>query len=346
MLTRKEINGLNFVYKKLSGRYEEYPVIKNFLKDRYKMSDKDAFELAYLYDKNFEQSEGEDGMGNFNNVTEPIRMTYEEYLESIPWQVNAVMGVINDEHPNPEDYEFDGYNMVEYNGDEYYIYEGAGELSDVASSNYDPCNDISYDDVYEGYFYITDTDRRLLASDEADSRVENMDDSEIIMEAEIEDKIDDLDELDNLKEQIEEKTEEMEELVNQLDDVNEEEKNDLEERIANFETEIEELESKVEEIEDEGTREDIIENAREELRSNYYDQVYDELDNPIDYFREHGYDSVDEMVENTPLQFDCDEYANNEFENADIEQLGHMAGYSNTEEVRVDGRGWVIVAWN
>jgi hypothetical protein len=354
MLTEKEIKFLNFLYKKLKGAHLDYSKAKEYIKKTFKLDDKSSFELAYLYDKNFDDAEdfvvnregdGTNSVVDFNNVAEPERMSYEEYQEKVPWQVKVVMEIIKDE--NPDNYEFDGDSIVEYEGDEYVIYESQGDLSDTASNNFDPCNNIdSYDDLYEGYFYISDTDKRITASEEADHRVDNMDDRDIIRDADIQDKIDALDELDNLKEQIESKTEEMEELVHQLDDVSEEEKNDLEERITNFETEIEELEGRVEEIESEGTREEIIDNAREELKSSIYDEIYDELDNdPIEYFRERGYDSIDSMVDNTLLQFDCTSYSNDEFENADVESLGYMAGYSNTEEVRVEGKGWIIVAW-
>ena len=345
MLTEKEIKFLNFLYKRLKGAHLDYTELKEYIKKNFKLNDKDSFELAYLYDKNFDKSEGEDGMGNFQNVTEPERETYEEYQERVPWQVKVVMGITNDE--NPDNYEFDGYDIVEHEGDEYVIYESQGDLSDAASNNFDPCDHIdSYDDLSDAYFYVTDTDRRILADEEADHRVDNMDDRDIIRKADIQDKIDALDELDNLKEQIESKTEEMEELVHQLDDVSEEEKNDLEEKITNFEVEIEELEGRVEEIESEGTREEIIDNAREELKSSIYDDIYDELgDDPIEYFRERGYDTIDSMVDNNLLSFDCDEYSSYEFDNADVESLASMAGYGNSEEVRVEGKGWIIVAW-
>ena len=354
MLTEKEIKFLNFLYKKLDGKHLETLKVAKFIEEKIRLDKEKSYELAYLYDHNFDDAEdfvvnregdGTNSVVDFNNVAEPERETYEEYQERVPWQVKVVMGITGDE--NPDNYEFDEDYKVEHEGDEYVIYESQGDLSDTASNNFDPCDHIdSYDDISEAYFYVTDTDRRIIAGEESDNRVDNMDDRDVISEAEIEDKIDALDELYNLKEQIESKTEEMEELVDQLDDVSEEEKNDLEEKIANFETEIQDLESKVEEIESEGTREEIIDNAREELKSNYYDQIYDELSDPIDYFRERGYHSIDSMVDNNLLSFDCDSYSNDEFENADVESLGYMAGFSNTEEVRVEGKGWIIVAWN
>jgi hypothetical protein len=73
MLTIKEIKGLKAMFHQLKGEHRNFNYAMNFLIEKVISDNKFAFELAYLYDKNYQSD------GDFSRVTDPIRMTYEEY---------------------------------------------------------------------------------------------------------------------------------------------------------------------------------------------------------------------------------------------------------------------------
>lgn len=338
MLTPKEIKFLNLIYLKLKGKHEEYLELAKFLKEFFKLKDDLAFELAYLYDKNFEKSEGEEGMGDFSKVTEPERMSYEEYKQKMPWQVKAVMKVVNDD--DPDAFDFDGDSVVTYMGDgeEYTIFNDETQIADAAESNDLSgmlCDESNPD---ENYIYITDTDRRIYSGEESDYRVEEMDDDEVIDHMDLEDTIEEL-------ESYEEKKEKLKDLEQELHDA------ETDEEIERIQSEIDEIEEEISNIGTTQSREEIIETAREELKSSIYDEIYDSLSDPVYYFiYETGtYADVSELLENGPVQYDCDQYISDYLGDADTDSLASLAGYGNYEEVSVDipdvGEKYVYVLW-
>ena len=338
MLTPKEIKFLNLIYIKLRGEHKEYNELSKLLKDFFRLKDDLAFELAYLYDKNFDKSEGEEGMGDFSKVTEPERMSYEEYKQKMPWQVKAVMSVVNDD--DPDAFDFDGDSVVTYMGDgeEYTIFNDESEIADAAESNDLSgmlCNESDPD---EYYIYMTDTDRRIYSSEESDYMVEEMDDDEVIDRMDLEDTIEEL-------ESYEEKKDKLMDLEQELHDA------ETDEEIERIQSEIDEIEEEISNIGTTPSREEIIEAAREELKSSIYDEIYNSLSDPIHYFiNEKGiYADASELLENGPVQYDCDQYVTDYLDNADTEQLCTLAGYSYNEEVRVDipdvGEKYVYVLW-
>lgn len=331
-MTEKEIKFLNFLYKKLGGKHLDTLEVAKFIEEKIKLSKQKSYELAYLYDHNFDQSEGEDGMGNFANVTEPERETYEEYKERVPWQIKAVMTALGED--NPEDFELIDDEEVEHHGNTYRIYMSEQDIRDSAESN-----DLSellchQNDPDENYIYITDTDRRIVASEEADNRVDNMDDDDIIFEMDLEDTLEELESYNENKEKVKELEDE---LAGEED----------EEEINRIQSEIDEIESEINNIGVTQTREEIIENAKEELRSTYYDQIYDELDDPVRYFiHDNGlYADASQLIENGPVMYDCDKYIEDYLDGADTEELTSLAGYSYYEEVRTEDHGYVYVLW-
>jgi len=173
MLTRKEILSLNFIYKKLKGNHKNYTDLKKFLMDGLNLKEDQAFELAYLYDKNFEEANGD-----FSNVKEPKRMTLEEFMDTIPWQIKAVMHITGDE--TFEEYELVYDDMVAYDGKEYRIFESDSDLTDYVINS-----DLGYlcDDPGDwggDFVSMSVSDRETYAEEEAQSRVDDMDDEQII----------------------------------------------------------------------------------------------------------------------------------------------------------------------
>lgn len=339
MLTEKEKKFLNFIYRRLKGKHIPFNDLQKILINNYGIDDDLAFEFAYLYDKNFEKSEGEEGMGDFSKVTEPERMSYEEYKQKMPWQVMAVMKVVNDD--DPDAFDFDGDSVVTYMGDgeEYTIFNDETQIADAAESNDLSgmlCNESDPD---ENYIYMTDTDREIYSSEESDYRVEEMDDDEVIDHMDLEDTIEEL-------ESYEEKKEKLKDLEQELHDA------ETDEEIERIQSEIDEIEEKISNIGTTQSREEIIETAREELKSSIYDEIYDSLSDPFNYFiNEMGiYADASELLENGPVQYDCDQYISDFLRDADIDSLANLAGYGNYDEVSVDipdvGEKYVYVLWN
>lgn len=291
MLTRKEILSLNFIYKKLKGNHKNYTDLKKFLMDGLNLKDDQAFELAYLYDKNFEEANGD-----FSNVKEPKRMTLEEFMDTIPWQIKAVMHITGDE--TFEDYELVYDDMVGYDGKEYRIFESDSDLTDYVINS-----DLSYlcddpGDWASDFVSMSVSDRETYAEEEAQSRVDDMDDEQIINDMGI---------------------------YGDLEQIKNDGGEDVEER-----------------------QESLIIKTREELVEKIKDVIYDELDNPVDYFvNNYGmFDDISDLITNGPVSFDCDEYINSYIDGMDINSLMSMAGYSRWDEVRTFEKGYVYVGWD
>ena len=338
LLTNKEIKLLNLIYFKLKGKHEEYNELSKFLQDFFRLKEDLAFELAYLYDKNFDQAEGEEGMGDFSKVTDPKRMTYEEYREKVPWQVKAVMKVVGDD--DPDAFDFDDDNVVTYMGDgeEYTVFEDESEIRSLAEDN-----DLSYvcdeSDPIEDYIYMTDTDRRIFSSAESDYEVDEMDDDAVIERMNLEDTLDELESYEEKKEKLKELEEELE---------NEED----EEEIDRIQSEIDEITEEISNIGTTQSREEIIDAAREDLKSEIYDFIYGELDDPVRYFiHDRGvYGDASELLENGPVQYDCDKYVEDYLDEASIDSLANLAGYGGGyEEVGIENPNgeinYVHVLW-
>lgn len=327
MYTEREYKFISALFRLLKGEHKDYLELKDFIKTKFRpISNKEAFEMAYLYDKNWSEQ-------GFSKDQEDVnKMSYEEYKNTMPWQVRAVMSITDDE--DPDNYEFDGNNEVEHDGTTYRIFESYDDLEATAEDGSivdDICSDSDPDPEY---IYITDTDRRILAGEEADSRVDNMDDDEIISEMDLEDTLEEF-------ESYNEKKEKLKELEQEFHDA------ETEEESERIQSQIEELESEIEDMGVSGTREEIIESAKEELRSTYYDQIYDELEDPVQYFViDHGYYAdLSELIENGPVQYDCDRFKEDYIRNADTESLVFAAGYSEWNEVQTEDHGYVYVVW-
>jgi hypothetical protein len=168
------------------------------------------------------------------------------------------------------------------------------EMDNNYFGKYENIRDFGYEMVNQGVYspsisdvYITDTDKRIIAGEEADSKVDvmrfedfmdvalNTQSEYEVEKTELEDKIseiqseiddltdlqssvDDDDEYETIAEQIEEKEVELDDVQNELDNID-----------SRFEDE-----------------------AKEEAREIYYDEIYDKLENDLDgWLSEMGYDT-------------------------------------------------------
>ena len=159
-----------------------------------------------------------------------------------------------------------------------------GEYDDYEDYGYQLVQDGSFE-VTDSYIYITDTDKRLLAGEEADFRAEDMS-FEDLLEVATETNNDYEKEKEDLESRIEELQEELSDLE-ALYDVQEEE-NDYQqtmELIGEKQMLIEEIEEQISNLE-----ESYFSRAKSEASEIFYDEIYDKLDRDLSsWLDENGY---------------------------------------------------------
>jgi hypothetical protein len=173
-----------------------------------------------------------------------------------------------------------------------------------------------------GYLYMTSTDCRITAGEEADAYVDNLDNSVLIDEADLENKLDELNELvekiEELENEIQEKTDEIEGLEDKLTQTEDEDDSE------SIKSDIEDLREELKDLENElvNSRKDfdnldyqdedeIVDAAREIVRDKQYEYVYDILDkDPVEYFvNELGSYTEEELAKSSFINIDYEKLA-------------------------------------
>jgi hypothetical protein len=157
---------------------------------------------------------------------------------------------------------------------------------------FDNYYDLGYDMVEQGVYsptesdvYVTDTDKRILAGEEADALVDDMSFDDLIEKADRtrEDYEKEKSELEDSISEIRDDIESLTELQNSTDD--DDSFDDISEQIEEKELELETLENSLDDIESR-----YEDDAKEEVRSDLYDEIYDKLENDLGSFLdEYGY---------------------------------------------------------
>ena len=168
------------------------------------------------------------------------------------------------------------------------------------------------------YLYMTDTDIRILAGEEADARLDGMDDEDVAELAgksdEYEELKEDLERLEELKDEIEELEEEIKEMRDEFDtdDATEEETENFDEKIKDKENELADLKDENETL---GNRveyasiEDFIDDIRDDALSNANDEITEELEkDAVGYFENLGYSQQD-LANHSLFSIDYDKLA-------------------------------------
>jgi antirestriction protein len=204
------------------------------------------------------------------------------------------------------------------------------EIEDITdlpfSGRYDSEEDFAEDLVEQGavsnvsyYLDMTTTDMRLLAQEEADFRVDDMRDKEILDAMDMKDEAD---EYEDLKNEIDDLESEVDDLKSELEDYMDEEDEDMtegdiesrEEKSKELKQEIDDKENELEELQNKlaalDTYDEVVDKAREELRDVYYDDIYDELEkDAVGYFVNNlGY-AEEDLVKNTSFSVDYEKLA-------------------------------------
>ena len=201
----------------------------------------------------------------------------------------------------------------------------ADELNDIPfNGKFASESDFAYDLVEQGvmtdltrYLYMTDTDKRLYAQDDADYRVNDMDDDDILdaVDSDIKDELDRAEEIDD---EIKEKMEEIESLNDEIEELESGDKDTTEGEIEENESEIESIKGQIEELNNaimelsnerrdlnHTDRESEVDECREILREQYYDEVYDELEkDAVQYFLDNGLATEEDIHENRGFSID------------------------------------------
>lgn len=224
-----------------------------------------------------------------------------------------------------------------------------GEVQDAMRAyfeNYvDNVGGVEYIDRYllDDYIELDDYSVEQFAEEEAEYRVEDMDEDDVIEEAGYDDKDSFQERIDELQSEIDDMESEKEDLEIELGDLDieedEDEMEEIEEKISDLEYEISDKESEKEDLESE--LESLYETAKEELIEKYKDDIYDDVRSEgVDYFVDNLGWSLEDAIDSF-CTFDNDgleEYL------ADNEDRGNtLSPYDGNEnEEEYDGEWYYI----
>lgn len=224
-----------------------------------------------------------------------------------------------------------------------------GEVQDAMREyfeNYvDNVGGVEYIDRYllDDYIELDDYSVEQFAEEEAEYRVEDMDEDDVIEEAGYDDKDSFQERIDELQSEIDDMESEKEDLEIELGDLDieedEDEMEEIEEKISDLEYEISDKESEKEDLESE--LESLYETAKEELIEKYKDDIYDDVRSEgVDYFVDNLGWSLEDAIDSF-CTFDNDgleEYL------ADNEDRGNtLSPYDGNEnEEEYDGEWYYI----
>ena len=251
------------------------------------------------------------------------------------------------EEENYSHYGLEQYRNVD-DGKSYAIGDD-GEVQDAMREYFENFVDeqggVEYIDRYllDDYIELDDYSVEEFAEGEAEYRVEDMDEDDVIEEAGYDDKDSYEERIDELQSEIEELESEKEDLEIELGDLDieedEDEMEEIEEKISDLEYEILDKESEKEDLESE--LESLYETAKEELIETYKDNIYHEVHGEgVDYFVDHLGWSLEDAVDSY-CSFDRDgleEYL------AESEDRGNtLSPYDGNEnEEEYDGEWYYI----
>ena len=186
----------------------------------------------------------------------------------------------------------------------------------------------------EGFIYMTDTDRRSIADDDAtDYAYEQLDEDEAMKEAGLDEKYDELEEnSDLLSSEIEKLEEEKAELESEAESATGGVDKETLDRIDEIEKEIsskmDEMNSKLKE------QEALPDEAREKVQEDKYDEIYDELDDPVQYFVEdHATYTMETLMDASFISIDEREAAKDAI---DTDGVAHFLAGHDGNEVELD----------
>lgn len=198
-------------------------------------------------------------------------------------------------------------------------------------------------DWIKDFIYMSDTDRRIIADEEAtDYAYDQLDEEEVMEETGFDEKSDELQEsIDVLESKAEDLEIEKANLESAVEDEGDE-TGEIADEISDLEDEIS---KKMDEIHLLGKQQEALpDEAREKVQEDKYDEIYDELEDPVQYFVEdHGMYNMEDLINATFISIDEHEAAKGAI---DTDGVAHfLAGYDG-EEVEVGDTSMVMFRTN
>ena len=178
------------------------------------------------------------------------------------------------------------------------------------------------------YIYMTDTDRRMFANEESTSYSDELSDEDALKEADLDDKNDELqEEIDVLESEVEDLENEKSELESTVEDEGDEE-GTLTDQISDIEIDIS---TKMDEVNTKEKEQGALpDEARSAIQEGRYDEIYDELEDPVQYFVEdQGMYSIEELMESSSVSIDTESASQAAVDEDGVANF--LAGYDGNE---------------
>lgn len=283
--------------------------IWEFLSDTLQIKDlKTKSELMFIYKKIYGEDEEV-----FLNLTDSYLEGIEDVSGYEPEQI--ALSIYLDVPPSLivdsgyDHYGLNVYENLDSSGDQYAIGDDS-QVSDAMESYFDGYVDnmggLDYIDrwVLDDFIELDDYSIEQFAEEDAENRVDSMDDDEVIEEAGYDSRESYEDRISSLEEEISDFESQKEDLETELSDLEyendegdyDEEIEELTEKISDIEYEISDLESRKEDLESE--LEDLFDTAKTELIERYKDDIIDDINREgIDYFIDNMGISLSDAVD-------------------------------------------------
>ena len=192
------------------------------------------------------------------------------------------------------------------------------------------------------FITMTETDMSDMANGESAAYVEGLTDDEALEEAGFDEKSDELqEEIDVLESEIEDLEEKKADLESTVEDEGDE-NGELTGKINDIESEIS---GKMNEIHLLGKKQEALpDEAKEKVQEDKYDEIYEELEDPIQYFvRDQGTYSKEDLMNASFITMDLDEAAQDAI---DTDGVGHFLASYDFNEVEVGDTSMVMFRTN
>ena len=370
MLTEKEIKFLNFLYKKLDGKHLETLKVAKFIEEKIRLDKEKSYELAYLYDHNFEKANGD-----FNNVAEPKRGSYENYIKSLIPEIRAVMELTKDYDVENYDLEDNNlYEIIHHGGITYFVYKNTNDIFTHAANIY---HDIILDDPGSYSNYVIDAvfiswgNRNQIAINDANKYVkENLSTLESILATDIGEEYENLerakDRINNTLGQLinttkllddylklhrlgkeEEDQEEYIKLKEQIKSYKEHLNRIQENIVRGYEIKedmtIDEITDQVDDIlyEIDDQIEELIEATENDLREQKFHEIYEKLsDDPYDYFSDRF--DIEDFIQQDFVEIDYEKAAKYYVESSPM-SYSQLLALDNIDHFYIEGKKYYII---
>jgi len=328
MLTSHDIKILKLLNRLLPGFESGDPSLISSIKKRLNMLEiidaDEVIRYTYLFYHNYRPD------GDYENIGDDLI----EYDGSDYSDENIAAAMFFDTIPE----DIDGREVIS-TGVYFLLFNDYDSITDYAVERATELfeNDLPSDEnsFLANYVTMSDYDRQSWADEEAESRVENMDDDDVFDDYSSRNK---LEEIENDEEKFTELTDQLDELKDELDNLDSE----SDPRFAELETEIDDIEYEISKIDSDfdNRKSALVDELKEEIRDDISKEIYYELRDPVQYFvKDQGIYSFSDLIKSNFISVDYDEAAKDAV-NQDGED--NYMGYDHNDEITYNGITYYI----